>query len=561
MAVENYVRWFRDIRLAHVAEVGGKNASLGELYSALSKHGVRVPNGFAVTAEAYRDAVTAAGAWEPLHRLFDNLDKSDVSALAERAAKARKIVFEATGGDELRRLIVVAYRQLETEYGSGVAVAVRSSATAEDLPTASFAGQHESFLNVRGPNALFEACRRCFASIFTDRAISYRIDNGFDHFKVALSVGVMKMVKADKASSGVVFTLDTESGFRDVVFITGVYGLGENIVQGTVDPDEFYVHKPTFCQGHRAILSRSLGRKQKRMIYARNGGIRNVDVPRSVRERYCISDAEVLKLADYAINIEEHYSTNAGRPTPMDIEWAKDADDGEIYVIQARPETVASRQDPKVFETYALQGNGNVLVTGRAVGEKIAVGPVRIIASPDQLATVKPGEVLVSETTSPDWEPVMKIAAAIVTARGGRTCHAAIVAREIGIPAVVGAAGAMEHLQMGSVVTVSCAEGEAGHVYEGRLPFGTTRIETSTVKRPKTAIMLNLGNPELAFRTAMLPNDGVGLARMEFIISEHIGIHPMALVDLEKVAAADYEGESRRPLLLLPCSCAADDRQ
>ncbi|HET7679758.1 MAG TPA: phosphoenolpyruvate synthase [Xanthobacteraceae bacterium] len=542
----HYIRWFRDLRLAHVPDVGGKNASLGELYSALSEHGVRVPNGFALTAEAYRDALTAANAWEPLHRLFDNLNKTDVAQLAERAAQARKIVFDATGGGELRRLVAASYRQLEAEYGSGVAVAVRSSATAEDLPTASFAGQHESYLNIRGSDALFDACRKCFASIFTDRAISYRLDNGFDHFKVFLSVGVMKMVRADKASSGVAFTLDTESGFRDVVFITGVYGLGENIVQGTVNPDEFYVHKPTFRQGHRTILSRKLGSKQKRMIYARGGGTKNVEVPRSARERACISDAEVLKIAGYAIRIEEHYSASAGTSTPMDIEWAKDADDGELYVIQARPETVASRQDPTVFESYALQGSGKVLVTGRAVGEKISVGPVRVITAADQLATVKPGEVLVSETTSPDWEPVMKIAAAIVTERGGRTCHAAIVAREIGIPAVVGAAGAMQQLQTGSTVTVSCAEGEAGHVYEGRVPFGTTRVETSAVKRPKTAIMLNLGNPELAFRSAMLPNDGVGLARMEFIISEHIGIHPMALVDLQKVASKTAQAEIKR---------------
>jgi pyruvate,water dikinase len=539
VANHDHIRWFRDIRVDDVALVGGKNASLGELYSVLSGEGVRIPNGFALTAQAYRDALSAAGAWNSLHRLLDTVDKRQVDVLAERAARARDIVFEATASDPLRQQVAESYRQLEAEYGAKVAVAVRSSATAEDLPTASFAGQHDSFLNVRGADALFLACRRCFASIFTDRAISYRIDNGFDHFKVGLSVGVMKMVKADRAASGVLFTLDTESGFRDVVFITGVYGLGENIVQGTVDPDEFYVHKPTFRQGYRAVLSRSLGRKQMRMVYAgAQGGTRNVPVGKSERERFCIDDSEVLKLADDAIRIEDHYSGHAGHPMPMDIEWAKDAEDGQIYVIQARPETVASRRAPTAFESYALTGSGPVLATGRAVGEKIAAGTARVISGTHELAAFQAGEVLVAESTSPDWEPVMKIAAAIVTERGGRTCHAAIVARELGVPAVVGAAGARDTLKTGRLVTVSCAEGEVGRVYDGRLAFEATRVETSEVKRPRTEIMLNLGNPELAFRTAMLPSDGVGLARMEFIISEHIGVHPMALVNPEKVTPA-----------------------
>jgi pyruvate, water dikinase len=538
MTTDNRVRWFGDIGLRDVAAVGGKNASLGELYSVLSEQGVRVPNGFALTADAYRNALTEAGAWERLHPLLDSIDKTRIDVLARCAAQARAIVFDATGTDRLREEIAESYQRLENDYGVDVAVAVRSSATAEDLPTASFAGQHESFLNIRGATDLFEACRRCFASIFTDRAISYRIDNGFDHFKVGLSVGVMKMVRADRASSGVMFTLDTESGFRDVVFITGVYGLGENIVQGTVDPDEFYVHKPTFRQGYRAVVSRSLGHKQMRMIYARNhGGTRNISVPRSARERFCIDDAEVLKLADYAIRIEDHYSAKAGHLMPMDIEWAEDADDGQLYVIQARPETVASRKAPTAFESYSLKGTAAVLATGRAVGEKIAVGPTRVIADAHELAAFRPGEVLVAESTSPDWEPVMKIAAAIVTERGGRTCHAAIVARELGVPAVVGAAGAKDALRTGLVVTVSCAEGDVGRVYDGNLPFETTRVDTGELKRPRTAIMLNLGTPELAFRTAMLPNDGVGLARMEFIINEHIGVHPMALVNPEKVTS------------------------
>jgi pyruvate,water dikinase len=543
MAVEkNYVRWFRDVRLDAVPLVGGKNASLGELYCGLSSDGVRVPNGFALTAEAYRDALTSARAWEPLHRLLDRLDKSDVEELAKRASEARRIVYEATTGDALRRQIGDGYRALEQEYGAGVAVAVRSSATAEDLPNASFAGQHESFLNIRGEADLFEACRRCFASIFTDRAIVYRIDNGFDHFKVALSVGVMKMVRSDLASSGVIFTLDTESGFRDVVFISGVYGLGENIVQGRADPDEFYVHKPTFKQGFRAVLRRSLGRKQLRMVYAAGhtgSTTRNVETQADERRRYCLSDAEVLKLAGDAIAIEDHYSGKAGRPMPMDIEWAKDGGDGQLYIIQARPETVASQRASNFFETLALTGSGPVLATGRAVGEKIASGNVRIATGLHDLAAFLPGEVLVADATSPDWEPVMKSAAAIVTNRGGRTCHAAIVARELGVPAVVGAADATQRLSNGRMVTVSCAEGDVGHVYEGKIPFKATRVSLSTLDRPTTKIMVNLGNPDLAFRTAMMPNDGVGLARMEFIINEHIGIHPMALVHPDRVTSAE----------------------
>ena len=532
-----YVRWFGNIRLDDVALVGGKTASLGELYSTLSAQDIIVPNGFAITARAYYDALTAADAWGSLHGLLDGLEKTDVDRLKTCAAKARKIVYEATGRPDLRNEAITAYRLLEKQYGDGVAVAVRSSATAEDLPNASFAGQHESFLNVRGEDDLFEACRRCFASIFTDRAISYRIDNRFDHFKVGLSVGVMKMVRADSAASGVTFTIDTESGFRDVVFVTGVYGLGENIVQGTVDPDEFYIHKPTFRAGHRAVLSRSLGGKQMRMVYAGNGGTRNIRVPKSDRARFCLTDLEVLKLAGDAIKIEEHYSAKAGHSMPMDIEWAKDGDDGQLYIIQARPETVASQRAPTAIETFALASTGAVLMEGKAVGEKIATGPVRVIASARQLADFKQGEVLVAESTTPDWEPVMKIAAAIVTERGGRTCHAAIVARELGVPAIVGAQGARSVLKNRRKVTVSCAEGEVGHVYDGVLEVRTTRLALSDLKRPKTAIMLNLGNPELAFKTAMLPNDGVGLARMEFIISEHIKVHPMALVEPDRIAS------------------------
>ena len=540
MPAQSYVRWFNDIRLKDVPEVGGKNASLGELYAMLAAEGVRVPEGFALTARAYRDALTGAGVGGELRRLLSGFDHHNVVLLAERAAAARRLVYEATGTAHLRAEIAAAYRALEEKCGTGVAVAVRSSATAEDLPTASFAGQHESFLNVRGEADLFEACRRCFASIFTDRAIVYRIDNGFDHFKVALSVGVMKMVRADLAASGVIFTLDTESGFRDVVFVTGSWGLGENIVQGKVDPDEFYVHKPTFRQGYRAVLSRRLGTKQMRLVYARghgDGSTRNLPTRRTERERFCLTNAEVLELADSAIRIEDHYSELAGHPTPMDIEWAKDGEDGKLYIVQARPETVASLRVPEAFETYALKGTGAVLATGRAVGEKIASGSVRVVTDAHDLAAFRPGEVLVAEATSPDWEPVMKTAAAIVTSHGGRTCHAAIVARELGVPAVVGAEGVVERLATGRTVTVSCADGETGNVYDGELPFEVTRVPTGALPRPRTKIMVNLGNPELAFHTAMLPNDGVGLARMEFIVNEHIGIHPMALVSPDKVAS------------------------
>ena len=542
MSATSLIRWFATLGLEDVPLVGGKNASLGEMYRALSAAGVRVPNGFALTAQAYRDALTAAGAWQPLHTLLDGLDVTDVAELARRAAAARRIVYEATGTAVLRAAIVQAYEQLQRGYGADVAVAVRSSATAEDLPTASFAGQHESYLNIRGADDLVQACRLCFASLFTDRAIVYRVNNGFDHFKVALSVGVMKMVRSDAAASGVVFTLDTESGFRDVVFITGIYGLGENIVQGKVDPDEFFVHKPTFRQGHRAVLRRALGQKQLRMRLApghTGATTRDVATSEAERARFCIDDAEVLALADQAIRIEDHYSARAGHAVPMDIEWAKDAEDGQLYIVQARPETVASRRSADSFESYELTGSGTALVTGKAVGEKIGTGTVRIIAGAADLRSFIPGEVLVAGATSPDWEPVMKTAGAIVTDHGGRTCHAAIVARELGVPAVVGCGNATTTLRTGQRVTVACAGGDVGTVYDGAVPFTTTRLPAEALVLPRTGIMVNLGNPALAFRTAMLPNAGVGLARMEFIISEHIGIHPMALVHPERVDDAD----------------------
>jgi pyruvate,water dikinase len=539
VAMPRYVRWFEELGLSDVPLVGGKNASLGELYRALRPAGVLVPNGFALTAQAYRDVLTAAALWDPLHRRLDGLDSANVADLARRAKEARDLVYSARFPEVLEAEILTAYQRLREEYSTDLTVAVRSSATAEDLPTASFAGQHETYLNVHGDAALLDACHRCFASLFTDRAIHYRHERGFDHFSLGLSVGVMKMVRADLASAGVMFSLDTESGFCDVVFITGAYGLGENVVQGTVAPDEFYVHKPTFLTGARAVLRRRLGEKKMQMVYATGGSretTRNVPTPRAERERFCLTDAEVLTLADYAIKVEQHYSAQAGHPMPMDMEWAKDGLDGRLYVLQARPETVVSQRTTGTVDTYSLTGRGQVIVTGRAVGEKIAAGAARRIGNVAELREFQTGEVLVAETTTPDWEPVMKRAAGIVTSRGGRTCHAAIVAREIGIPAVVGATGAMERIAAGQVVTISCAEGETGRVYEGRVPFETQALNIASVPRPETAIMVNLGNPDLAFRTAALPNDGVGLARLEFIISEDIKAHPMALVHPERVS-------------------------
>jgi pyruvate,water dikinase len=525
-----FIRFFHQLSLRDLPLVGGKNASLGEMMQALMPLGVKIPPGFAITAEGYRYTLDRAGAWDKLRQALAGLDPNNVQDLKARAALARQIVYAAGIPQELRQEILAAYHLLEQECGKPLSVAVRSSATAEDLPTASFAGQQESYLNICGDEALIEAVRRCFASLFTDRAVHYRIDQGFDHFKVALSVGVQKMVRADLGASGVMFTLDTESGFREVVFIEGSYGLGENIVQGTVDPDEFYVFKPTFRQGYRAVLRRRLGAKKVKLIYAEGGQatVRNVPTPQAERERFCLSDEEVLTLADYALKVEDHYRC------PMDMEWAKDGD-GTIYLIQARPETVASQKQATILEEFRLLSVGDVLLTGRAVGSKIATGKVRVIKELARLSEFQPGEVLVADMTTPDWEPVMKTATAIITNRGGRTCHAAIVARELGVPAVVGTGNATEVLENGQLVTVSCAEGDIGRVYAGKVPFTVERIDLSSLPRPKTKLMLNLGNPEIAFQTALLPNDGVGLARMEFIISEAIKIHPMALVHPEKV--------------------------
>jgi pyruvate,water dikinase len=533
-----YIRWFDELSIDDVAIVGGKNASLGEMYRELTPSGIRVPNGFAVTAEAYREVLHQSDSWDALQASLEGLDPDDAADLARRGSKARSIVYAAPLPNDMQQEILDAYQKLKAQYGEDMSVAVRSSATAEDLPTASFAGQQESYLNIHGGEQLLDVCRSCFASLFTDRAIHYRIDNGFDHFKVALSIGIQKMVRSDLDASGVMFSLDTETGFRDVVFITGAWGLGENVVQGAVEPDEFYVHKPTFEAGHRAVLRRTVGSKKIKMIYATGGSrdtTRNVPVSQLDRQRYCLSDKDVLTLADYAIKVEKHYSGKAGVNRPMDMEWAKDGTDGHLYMVQARPETVESQKQGSILRQYHLREEGETCAHGYAVGTKIATGRARYIRDVAHLHEFRPGEVLVADTTTPDWEPVMKTAAAIVTNRGGRTCHASIIARELGVPAVVGCDTATTTVPDGETVTVSCAAGDEGRVYIGALKFDISETDLSGLAKPKTKIMLNLGNPDLAFSTSCLPNDGVGLARLEFIINEYIKAHPMALLYPEKV--------------------------
>ncbi|MGI9601853.1 MAG: phosphoenolpyruvate synthase [Acidimicrobiales bacterium] len=542
MTTTPWIRFFSEIGLDDIPLVGGKNASLGELYQELTPHGIRVPNGYAVIAPAYWETIEKAGMVDDLHELMDPLDRSNVTDLLTRASAARDLIHSAPLPDDVRADVLEGYRQLREEYSDDVTLAVRSSATAEDLPEASFAGAHETFLNISGEEALIDAVRRCYASMFTNRGIHYRMERGYGHFDVSQSVTVMKMVRADMASSGVIFTLDTESGFRDVVFITGAYGLGENVVQGTVEPDEFLVFKPTLRDGHGSVLRRKLGAKKIRMEYAPGKAgvaVRNVPVDPAHRDRFCLTDDEVVSLARAAMVVEDHYSERAGTDRAMDIEWAKDGVDGQLYLVQARPETVASPRSSTELEMYHLDGDGPTLITGRAVGAKVATGTVRVMADLSEIEKVRQGDVLVADTTSPDWEPVLEKAAAVVTNRGGRTCHAAIVAREIGIPAVVGTSKGTAQLPDGETVTVSCAEGDVGRVIAGDIPFSIDRTDVGEIARPRTKIMINLGNPDLAFKIAALPNDGVGLARMEFIISDHIGAHPMALIHPERIVDED----------------------
>ncbi len=528
-----FIRWFDDLGIADVPLVGGKNASLGEMCRELGPQGINLAFGFAVTAEAYREFLHSTGLDQEIKRILTGLDCHKVQDLQKRGLAIRHAIMAAEMPEELQVSIVSAYQQL-CGGEEPLDVAVRSSATAEDLPDASFAGQQETYLNVRGEAAVLECCQRCFASLFTDRAISYRVDKGYDHFTVALSIGVQQMVRADLASSGVMFSLDTETGFRDVVLINAAYGLGENVVQGTVNPDEFMVFKPTLKAGFRPILQKTLGTKEFKLVYDAGGGrmTRNVPVAPNDRAQFAISDEDILTLARWTCQIEEHYSRKRNMYTPMDIEWAKDGNTGELFILQARPETVQSQKTKaQKLESYRLLQRGPILATGRAVGEKVASGKVRVVESVRQLQEVQPGEILVTDKTDPDWEPVMKKAAGIVTNRGGRTCHAAIVSREMGLPAIVGTENGTQVLRTGQEVTVSCAEGETGNVYEGLLKFEVHQMNLETLARPKTKIMLNVGNPSEALRLSSLPNDGVGLAREEFIITTYIKIHPQALLN------------------------------
>ncbi len=537
------IRSFSDISLEDVASVGGKNASLGEMIRELTNVGIEVPMGFAITADAYRLFLSEGGLNEEISRLLDGLNTRDVDDLRGRGAKIRHAMVAAPFSEDLRRAIVDAYSELGRGRPSLVSVAVRSSATAEDLPEASFAGQQETYLNVQGEAALLDTCRRCFASLFTDRAISYRVDKGFDHFQVGLSVGVQLMVRSDLASSGIMFTIDTESGFRDAVLIAASYGLGETIVQGSVNPDEFVVFKPTLSQGFRPLLKKSLGTKEFKLVLDAGGSkmVRTVPVPTGDRGRFALSDDDVFKLARWGCLIEEHYSRKHGRFCPMDIEWAKDGQTGEIFIVQARPETVQARKERDVLETYRLSKRGKVLVTGRSVGEKIAQGPAKVIADAKQMGSFRVGDVLVTDKTDVDWEPIMKLAAAIVTNRGGRTCHAAIISRELGVPAVLGTQNGTDIVKDGQTITVSCAEGETGFVYDGKLDFDVERISLVGLGRPRTKIMLNVANPDEAFPLSFLPNDGVGLARIEFIIANTIPVHPMALLGYDRLDDPDLK--------------------
>tara|TARA_Y100000310_G_scaffold345853_1_gene471439 strand:+ start:22353 stop:24767 length:2415 start_codon:yes stop_codon:yes gene_type:complete len=532
------VLWFKDLTIDDVPLVGGKNASLGEMYKNLGKKGVNVPNGFAVTAYAYRYFLKKAGIQKRIKEILSDLDTHDIRNLSERGRKVRELILGAEFPKELENEILKSYQKLCKEYGRETDTAVRSSATAEDLPDASFAGQQESYLNVKGQHALLEACKKCFASLFTNRAISYRVDKGFNHFKIALSIGVQKMVRSDLASSGVMFSIDTETGFKDAILVTGSYGLGENIVKGSVNPDQFYVFKPTLKKGFEPIISKKLGAKHIKMVYSFIGekqSTRNVGVSEAFRNKYCINDKEVLQLSKWAVIIEEHYSKKAGKFKPMDIEWAKDGRTNKLYIVQARPETVQSQKDVKILEKYRLKGTGKVIISGLSIGDKIGQGKAHIIYDVKDIEKFKKGGVLVTEMTDPDWEPVMKIASAIVTNRGGKTCHAAIIARELGIPCVVGTSFGTEKIKNRENVTVSCAEGSDGFVYKGLIKYEVQKTNLKKLKKPKTKIMMNLGNPEQAFELSFLPNDGIGLARQEFIISSYIKIHPLALLHFNKI--------------------------
>ncbi len=541
-----FILWFDEIGIEDVPLVGGKNASLGEMYRNLSKKGVRVPNGFAITAQAYHYLLEKGGVKNAIKEALNGLDTRDVTDLARRGEKVREIILATPFPADLAAEIKTAYKKLSQNYKkASVDVAVRSSATAEDLPDASFAGQQETYLNITGPTQLIIACQKCFASLFTNRAISYREDKKFDHFSIGLSIAVQKMVRSDLACSGVMFSIDTESGFRESVLINGSWGLGENVVQGAVTPDEFFVFKPTLKKGKRPILQKKVGSKTIKMIYATDGNKStvNIQTPEEDRKKLVLNDDEVLQLSRWACIIEDHYSHKAGHFKPMDMEWAKDGQTGELFIVQARPETVQSRRDLSVLRTYKLKKTGAVLTTGAPVGEKIGAGRAKIIKSAHEISQFKKGEVLVTDITDPDWEPIMKIASAIVTNRGGRTCHAAIVSRELGIPCVVGTRDATEKIKTGEDITVSCADGEIGKVYAGKLPFEVKEVNLKNLTRPKTKMMMNLASPEQAFSASFIPNDGVGLAREEFVINSYIKIHPLALLNFAQLKDAAAKAE------------------
>jgi pyruvate,water dikinase len=532
-----FVKWFEEIGAQDIALVGGKNASLGEMIRNLSKKGINIPSGFAITAEAYKYVIEKAGIGQKIKDTLEDMDTHDMENLAERGEKIRNLIAHSPCPKKLEEEMRVAYREMEKKYGGGVDVAVRSSATAEDLPTASFAGQQTSYLNVRGEGDLLERVMDCFASLFTNRAISYRVDKGFDHLSVYLSVGVQKMVRSDLACSGVMFSIDTDSGFRDVVYITAAYGLGENVVQGVVDPDQFYVFKPTLKEGFRPIVEKKLGTKDRKLVYMRHGsGAEQKEVKVEEQRQFALNDDEILILARWACIIEEHYGL------PMDIEWAKDGITGELFVVQARPETVHSQVDLASLRTYVLEERGKLLLRGEAVGTKIGRGEVCVIEDSSEIQKFKDGQVLVADMTDPDWEPIMKIASGIVTNKGGRTCHAAIVSRELGVPCVISTGKGTEVLKGAKEVTIDCSGGE-GRIYEGKLKYRIDEVEVTKLSRPKTRIMMNFGIPGGAFIQSQIPNDGVGLAREEFIINSYIGIHPMALIEYDKLKKAASEDE------------------
>lgn len=539
MKDKSFILWFEELGIEDVPLVGGKNASLGEMYCELGKKGIPIPNGFAVTAYAYRYFLQSTGIEKELRAILKNINPKNTRQLAEKGQQARELLKSVDLPSELKRAIIEAYHKLSIQFKTeNTDVAVRSSATAEDLPDASFAGQQETYLNVKGEQHLIDSCKKCFASLFTNRALAYREERNYDHMKVALSIGVQKMVRSDLASSGIMFTIDTESGFKEAILINAAWGLGENVVQGAVTPDEYLIFKPTLAKGYKPIISKKIGNKEIRMVYSNEGNAstKNLSVSKEEQEKIVLNDEEILQIARWGVIIEEHYTKKKGHWTPMDTEWAKDGQTGKIFIVQARPETVQSRKDRNIIEEYQLKKRGKILATGRSIGNKIGIGTAQIIRDVKNIEKFKPGDVLITEMTDPDWVVIMKQASAIVTNRGGRACHAAIVSRELGIPAIVGTVNGTEKITSGKTVTISCAEGDEGYVYEGKLKYSVKETSIRNLPQTKTKIMMNLGEPDQAFEQSFLPVQGVGLAREEFIINSEIKIHPLALVHYDKLA-------------------------